>query len=94
MQSISISQQGVARWTKEERTLSCSGWRAKHRLQPIILRTKLRQVEMRWLLNPEQFWAKAAECWDAARQARCLDQRRLYDQIADAQQSRAVLAAR
>jgi len=57
------------------------------------------------LLNPEQCWAKAAECWDAARRARYVDAQRLYeeigeqwmlvaDQIADGQQSRAVLGAR
>jgi hypothetical protein len=53
--------------------------------------------------NPEQCWAKAAECSVAARQARYVDVRRLYeeiaeqwtlvaDQIADDQQSRAVSA--
>ena len=57
------------------------------------------------VLNPEQCWAKAAECWDAAGQARYVDARRLYeeigeqwmrvaDQIAAGQQLRAVLAAR
>jgi hypothetical protein len=57
------------------------------------------------MLNPEQCWAKAAECWDAARRARYVEAQRLYeeigeqwmlvaDQIADGQQSRAVLAAR
>jgi hypothetical protein len=57
------------------------------------------------VLNREQCWAKAAECWDAARTARYVDTRRLYeeigeqwmlvaDQIADSQQSRAVVAAR
>jgi hypothetical protein len=57
------------------------------------------------MLNPEQCWAKAAECWNAARRARYVDARRLYeeigeqwmlvaDQIADGQQSRTVLAAR
>jgi hypothetical protein len=57
------------------------------------------------VLNPEQCWAKAAECWDAAGQARYVDVRRLYEEIAeqwmlvadliaDGQQSRAVLAAR
>lgn len=57
------------------------------------------------MLNPEQCWAKAAECWDAARRARYADARRLYeeigeqwmlvaDRIAEGQQSRAALAAR
>jgi hypothetical protein len=56
-------QQGVARWTNKESTLRCSGRQAKHRFQPIIFRTKLPQVEMRWLLSPEQCWAKAVVCW-------------------------------
>jgi hypothetical protein len=56
------------------------------------------------MLNPEQCWAKAAACWDAARQARYVDVRRLFEEIAeqwtlvaerltDAQQSWTVLAA-
>ncbi len=56
------------------------------------------------MLNPEQCWAKAGECWDAAKQARYVDVGRLFeeiaeqwvlvaDQIADAQQPRTVLAA-
>ena len=57
------------------------------------------------VVNPEQCLAKAAECWGAARQARYIDVRRLYeeiaeqwmqvaDKIADGQQSRTVSAAR
>ena len=57
------------------------------------------------VVNPEQCLAKAAECWGAARQARYVDVRRLYeeiaeqwmlvaDKLADGQHSRTVLAAR
>jgi hypothetical protein len=56
-------------------------------------------------LNREQCWAKAAQCWDASGQARYVDVRRLYeeiaeqwmlvaDKIADGQQSPTVIAAR
>jgi hypothetical protein len=56
------------------------------------------------MLNPEQCLAKAAECWNAARQARYVDVGRLFEEIAeqwmlvadhivDGQQSRTVLAA-
>jgi hypothetical protein len=56
------------------------------------------------MLNPEQCWAKAAACWDAAKQARYVDVGRLFeeiaeqwvlvaDQIADGQQPRTVLVA-
>ena len=56
------------------------------------------------MLNPEQCWARAGECWDAAKQARYVDVGRLFeeiaeqwvlvaDQIADAQQPPIALAA-
>jgi hypothetical protein len=56
------------------------------------------------MLNPEQCLAKAAECWNAAKQARYVDVGRLFEEIAeqwmlvadhivDGQQSRTVLAA-
>jgi hypothetical protein len=35
------------------------------------------------VLNPERCWAKAAECSDAARQARYVDAQRLYEEIAE-----------
>ena len=35
------------------------------------------------VMNPEQCWAKAAECCDAARQARYVDVQRLYEEIAE-----------
>jgi hypothetical protein len=35
------------------------------------------------VLNPEQCWVKAVECSDAARRARHIDARRLYEEIAE-----------
>ena len=55
------------------------------------------------VLNPKQCVAKAAGCWEAAKRARYVDVRRLYEEIAeqwmlvanqivDGQHSRAALA--
>jgi hypothetical protein len=41
------------------------------------------KIEPTMVLNPDQCRAKAADCLDAAKHALYLDQRRLYEEIAE-----------
>jgi hypothetical protein len=49
----------------------------------VLMWKSIAEVELTMVLNADQCRAKAADCVDAAKRALYLDQRRLYEEIAE-----------